>query len=86
MGQITVDNQFGKGYIISMNEKTELTKRPEDFTAGIMDVQIMFPGLTDANRNQYQDRLCSAIWEMMDKHFPDDVEAMRGKKYQFMFK
>ena len=61
-------------------------KDTKEFTAGIMDVQIMFPGLNDETRNDYQIRLYKAMWEMLDKHFPEDTKAMKGKKYQFLFK
>ena len=58
----------------------------ETFSAGIQEVQLIFPGLNDKNRDKYQDKLFPAIWEMLNKHFPEDVEAMRGKKFQFILK
>lgn len=71
-----------------MDNKEQVSKLPivENFSAGIIDVQVMFPGLKDSNRDQYHDRFIKGLWEMLDKNFPEDVEAMRGKKFQFLIK
>lgn len=58
----------------------------EEFTAETMDVMLVFPGLTKENRDEYQNKLMTGLWEMLHKHFPEDVEAMTGKKFQFIIK